>query len=411
MVVAFRGFTTRQRVASMNPGEGRPSSRRLATADRGEESSSSPRLSTPPPQSEADMFVADHWCDTHVKVIVMTYMWTISNFSFFLDDTGEAIKSSTFSARAKDNFKWCLCIRPNGMDEESKDYLSVHLLLVSSNKSELHAKFKFSIVNVNQEATNIMESRGAFPFHPGKDWGFRKFIPRATLFDNAYGLLPDDTLTIFCELQVLESVINIPGQNNIDQFKVPECRLSDDFRNLFESRDKFGDVIMNANGREFYAHKAILSARSSVFAAMFEQDMGENKLSRVEVLDMDPEALHEMLRFIYTGQTPNLDSMADVLLAAADKYALERLKIMCEKALHLKLSAETATEVLILADAHNALHLKECAIDFITKYPTDVMEELDWKTMIHRQPHLVAEIFEALAAQLPVPIEGISANA
>ena len=35
----------------------------------------------------------------------------------------------------------------------------------------------------------------------------------------------------------------------------------------------------------------------------------------------------EMLNFIYTGKVENLNEMADDLLAAADKYALARLKV------------------------------------------------------------------------------------
>lgn len=34
----------------------------------------------------------------------------------------------------------------------------------------------------------------------GKDWGFKKFIRRDFLLDEANGLLPDDKLTIFCEV-------------------------------------------------------------------------------------------------------------------------------------------------------------------------------------------------------------------
>ena len=34
-----------------------------------------------------------------------------------------------------------------------------------------------------------------------------------------------------------------------------------------------------------------------------------------------------MLNFIYTGKVENLNQMADELLAAADKYALTRLKV------------------------------------------------------------------------------------
>lgn len=61
---------------------------------------------------------------------------------------------------------------------------------------------------------------------------------------------------------------------------------------------------------------------------MFEHDMEEKKNSRVEVKDVEPEVMAELLRFIYTGKTAaNLDNMAADLLAAADKYALERLKV------------------------------------------------------------------------------------
>lgn len=46
----------------------------------------------------------------------------------------------------------------------------------------------------------ITESQRAYRFVQGKDWGFKKFIRRDFLLDEANGLLPDDKLTIFCEV-------------------------------------------------------------------------------------------------------------------------------------------------------------------------------------------------------------------
>ena len=83
---------------------------------------------------------------------------------------------------------------------------------------------------------------------------------------------------------------------------------------------------------------------------------------------MDHDVFREMLRFVYTGKAGNLERMADDLLAAADKYALERLKVMCEEALCTNLSTENSAEVLILADLHSADQLKAQAIDFINTY-------------------------------------------
>lgn len=95
------------------------------------------------------------------------------------------------------------------------------------------------------------------------------------LLDEANGLLPDDKLTIFCEVSVVADSVNISGQSNAVQFKVPECKLSEDFGALFESQ-KFSDVTLAViPGKEYQAHKAVLAARSPVFAAMFEHEMEE----------------------------------------------------------------------------------------------------------------------------------------
>nr|XP_036674570.1 protein roadkill isoform X3 [Drosophila suzukii] len=357
-----------------------------------------------PPLPEVNTPVAENWCYTQVKVVKFSYMWTINNFSFCREEMGEVLKSSTFSAGANDKLKWCLRVNPKGLDEESKDYLSLYLLLVSCNKSEVRAKFKFSILNAKREETKAMESqRYSLPFVQGKDWGFKKFIRRDFLLDEANGLLPEDKLTIFCEVSVVADSVNISGQSNIVQFKVPECKLSEDLGNLFDN-EKFSDVTLSVGGREFQAHKAILAARSDVFAAMFEHEMEERKLNRVAITDVDHEVLKEMLRFIYTGKAPNLEKMADDLLAAADKYALEKLKVMCEEALCVNLSVETAAETLILADLHSADQLKAQTIDFINTHATDVMETSGWQNMITTHSHLIAEAFRALATQQIPPI-------
>ena len=56
----------------------------------------------------------------------------------------------------------CLRINPKGLDEESKDYLSLYLLLLACNKSEVRAKFKFSILNAKREETKAMGKKQAF---------------------------------------------------------------------------------------------------------------------------------------------------------------------------------------------------------------------------------------------------------
>ncbi|XP_031225070.1 speckle-type POZ protein-like isoform X4 [Mastomys coucha] len=345
------------------------------------------REPTPPlPGDMSTSPVAESWCYTQVKVVKFSYMWTINNFSFCREEMGEVLKSSTFSSGPNDKMKWCLRINPKGLDDESKDYLSLYLLLVSCPKSEVRAKFKFSLLNAKREETKAMESQRAYRFVQGKDWGFKKFIRRDFLLDEANGLLPDDKLTLFCEVSVVQDSVNVSGHTNTNTLKVPQCRLAEDL------------------------------ARSPVFNAMFEHEMEECTKNRVEINDLDPEVFKEMMRFVYTGKAPNLDKMADNLLAAADKYALERLKVMCEEALCSNLSVENVADTLVLADLHSAEQLKAQAIDFINRcsvlrqlgckdgknwnnnQATDIMETSGWKSMIQSHPHLVAEAFRALAS-------------
>lgn len=325
-------------------------------------------------------------------------MWTINNFSFCREEMGEVLKSSVFSAGSNDKLKWCLRVNPKGLDEESKDYISLYLLLVASNKAEVRAKFKFSILNVKREETKAMESQRAYRFVQGKDWGFKKFIRRDFLLDDSNGLLPDDKLTIFCEVSVLADCVNVSGQMNSVQFRVPKCKLSQDLGTLLEDQ-KLTDVVLTVGGKEFKAHKAILAARSRVFAAMFEHNMKEKRLNKVIITDVTDSVLKEMLRFIYTGKVQNLTTMANSLLAAADKYDLERLKVMCEEALCSNLTIENAASILILADLHNAEQLKAQTIDYINTHASEVTETTSWKNLILSHPYLVAEAFRALATQ------------
>ena len=228
------------------------------------------------------------------------------------------------------------------------------------------------------------ESQRAYRFVQGKDWGFKKFIRRDFLLDESNGLLPDDKLTIFCEVSVVADTVNVTGQSSLTQFRVPDCRLADDMGQLFDSQQYADCAVVSAGQgtggadlRTFPAHKAVLAARSPVFAAMFEvmpplsshfsvqAGMSESREHCVRIDDVEPDVLREMLRYMYTGTAPNVHRMADELLAAADKYQLDRLKVMCEQALCNGLSVENACDVLIVADLHSAEQLKAHAVDFI----------------------------------------------
>ena len=51
---------------------------------------------------------------------------------------------------------------------------------------------------------------------------------------------------------------------------------------------------------------ASLLSRSAVFDIMLDQNMRESQVGEVDILDVEPETLKQMLEFIYTGQVLGL---------------------------------------------------------------------------------------------------------
>lgn len=320
--------------------------------------------------------------------VMVRCIWRIKNYSqsrqsFYTEFSSGALSKTVWQLRADPPYIY------------DSEFLSIQLKLVTSGKPEVATKFKFCLLNTQQEESIIFEGESVFTEKITYDC--KEFCAVEYLLNQSNKLLPYDILTILCELTELSGKESLLPTDI--KFDVPTSRLSDDLRQLLESK-KFYDVTLIVERREFLAHKAVLAARSPVFEAMFTHNMEEKKNNRVVITDIDEEVLEEMLRFIYTGRISNMideKGKTGDLIAAADKYNLEILKIMCEKQLCKKMCVENASEMLILADVLSAQHLKSCAIDFIKQNAINIIETLGWKTKILAHPHLALETFRALA--------------
>ena len=92
----------------------------------------------------------------------------------------------------------------------------------------------------------------------------------------------------------------------------------------------FTDIEFIVDGDTYPAHRAIVAARSPVFAAMFRTDMLESKTRKVEIKDVKSATFYSLLYFIYTG---TLDCAVNGdLFNAADKYQVETLRCLCQAA-------------------------------------------------------------------------------
>ncbi|XP_041493787.1 speckle-type POZ protein-like [Microtus oregoni] len=321
--------------------------------------------------------------------------WTIRNFRFILEERRDSIRSPTFSTG--DNNKWCLRVQPKGVDEESSDYVSVNIELLSSPNSPIKAQIKFWIENAKGEKSEPVTSLKDFSFRPGYQRGCKLLVRRDFLLDHSRGLLPEDHFILYCMGTLVPYSYRMCDDSSEPRIQVHKCILGDDLGDLWKN-SSFTDCCLVVADQEFRAHKAILAARSPVFRAMFEHDTEESRKNRIEIRDLKPEVFKAMMDFIYTGKEPVLHSMADAVLAAADKYGLERLKVMCESALCRDLSVENAAHTLFLADLHSTAQLKTQVLNFITAHASEVSQTASWKLMVDSCPHLVAEAYSSLAS-------------
>lgn len=210
------------------------------------------------------------------------------------------------------------------------------------------------------------------------------------------GVLLGDTLKLHCEV----IIICKPKEISSDQIKpksdqIPLETLTGNFGELLH-KSQFADVILSVSGKEISAHKAILSAQSPVFAAMFKHKMKENGQNKVIITDISYETMKNILHFIYTGNVPNLDKMADSLFSAADKYDLGQLKLLCENELRSNLSVENAVNTLLLADTHNSNCLKSEIICFINDNIATVKNTDGWKDIL-KAPHVLMDLYLDIA--------------
>jgi len=164
---------------------------------------------------------------------------------------------------------------------------------------------------------------------------------------------------------------------------------------------KYTDLILSiepsgiANPIEIPCHKFMLAKKSDVFDAMFTHDFQETTSNRVIINDLEPEAVMEMVRFMYKGRVQNLERVNQALLVAADKYNIEDLKVVCEISLSDSMDIDNVTDILLLGYTRFSMNLKNKAISFITRNIQAVTISPGWKD-ICQNAELMTEIVRSM---------------
>ncbi|XP_049946759.1 ankyrin-3-like [Schistocerca serialis cubense] len=156
-------------------------------------------------------------------------------------------------------------------------------------------------------------------------------------------------------------------------------------------------VTLLAGHTRLVAHRAVLAARSPVFADMFRRVTVEGSSSQLVHSDTEGPVLRQVLAYLYTLQVPQLPSMAPKLLVAADVYGLSVLKAHCEQQVVAQLSVETAAAAGVIAIKHSANRLKQAAVAFIKAHLLHVMATQGWAEAVVNDPQTVVELTHLIA--------------
>ncbi|XP_042434172.1 BTB/POZ and MATH domain-containing protein 3-like isoform X2 [Zingiber officinale] len=306
-----------------------------------------------------------------------SHEYTIKGFSLAKGmGSGKYMSSDTF---AVGGFQWAIYFYPDGKNPEDNSlYVSVFIALASEG-TDVRALFELTMIDQSGKGNHKVHSHferalegGPYTLkYRGSMWGYKRFYRRTALETSDY--LKDDCLVMHCTVGVVRNRIETPTQFSIN---VPSSDLGQCLKELLKSGIG-SDIVFQVGDETFQAHKQILAARSPVFNAQFFGLIGNPDVDRVIVDDVEPPVFKAMLIFIYSDELPDVHELIGSvsmststiiiqhLLAAADRYGLERLSLLCEAKLCEGITADTVATTLALAEQHQCVQLKNVCLKFI----------------------------------------------
>ncbi|TVU16207.1 hypothetical protein EJB05_39759, partial [Eragrostis curvula] len=295
----------------------------------------------------------------HIQAITAAHNFEVINFSLLKGmGVGKFVSSRNFSVGDSD---WNIRLYPDGITTEHTDYASAFLIL-RGGKTGARVTFSLSLFGRNGQVKLLKATQIFMEVDQG--WGFNEFMKRSDLQPQLR--LNNDSFRIRCVMTVIKD----PVIQDVSTIVVPQSNLLQDFAQMLKDEES-ADVTFQVGGQLFPAHRCVLAARSAIFRAELFSPMKEKAAKHIEIDDMEPSIFDALLHFIYKDSLPD-DCDADKnvpmqhLLVAADRYGLDRLRLMCEVKMCDSIDAETAATTLALAEQHHCVQLKNACLKFIT---------------------------------------------
>uniref|UniRef100_A0A0N5C010 BTB domain-containing protein n=1 Tax=Strongyloides papillosus TaxID=174720 RepID=A0A0N5C010_STREA len=318
-------------------------------------------------------------------------MCSIEKFPLRTEKTGERVTSRTFIIGCKNRSEWYLEIYPNGHNSDSKDYVSVFLMLKKPDKAS--AKFRFSILNDKKGEKNSITFSNVRDFVKNMRLGSPRFVRKDFLLNDSNGLLINDKLTILCEIEIIDvkSEYHNNPKTSINA-TIPQSKSLLNYGKMLNS-SLYSDCIIKVKDTEIKVHKVVLAAQSPIFSNILKSKLEESGTNVIEIENFRVEVVREMVKYIYTDEVSDIQNMANEVLEIADKYGLDRLKAISAQYLCRNLTIKNVCERFALSEKCSIQSLKECCMEFIIENDECLMETKEWKEFVLIHPLLLESLF------------------
>ena len=334
----------------------------------------------------------------------LSYRWVINDANTFLWDAADrlwSLRSPAFSTPSSS--QWHLLIERKEVNvpyhvrrirEDFKILTSLSLCPNTQSRRlgrKLISNCTFSFLNPENNIAeySTTEPSEEYVFHSSQQKGIEHVIEVNKIKECIF----DDVLTI----QVTANLLNITYPEEVEDHTcaVPMDKIRNEMHSLYKDK-VLTDATLKCGGKEFKVHRAVLGSQSPVFKAMLQANMKEKQSSVIDISDITPAVMSDLVTYLYTGAAPNVGKLAKELLNAANKYGLSRLFTMCENELRMKIKVTNVVDTLLLADLHNATNLKKACLVFMREHSADVHKTSRWQYLKDNRGKYAALVLEVM---------------
>ncbi|CAN6351998.1 unnamed protein product [Urochloa humidicola] len=294
-------------------------------------------------------------------------------------------------------YEWRIKYEPYGFGASWRDkYISVELVYDGGDHHQTDpVEFAFSLLDgagdpVPRFTRSTAPEIRCFAGDHRRKQGFPDFIRWKDLEDS--GCLENNRFAIQCDITVVKDWALSTSDGDVNGgdsaaaapaaaaagVVVPPPDMQERLSELLRKKTA-ADVTIGVGGEAtFDAHRSLLGARSPALGAELLAEAkvkapGGGVRRRVEIQGIEPKVFEAMLHYMYTDALPpettmeggEIVAMAQGLIAAAHRYKLERLKLMCEEMLCERIEVDNVADTLVVAEKHGCRALKDACVEFI----------------------------------------------